>query len=197
MDREIFAADISPGSPATITEVKTLVCIVLTQAGEMSFSLLHESLRENRLVNYFELIRALTQLVKTEHVSCKITCGEELYSITALGERTAAELAADIPAAVREKAVLAAELVKKREKRMAEVEIKIENRDGGYYLTLALPGDNEKLVEFTVFAPTEQECEKLRHRFLNAPVFIYQGVMALLSGRRDVLGEPLPQENLF
>jgi len=42
-----------------------------------------------------------------------------------------------------------------------------------------------------------QECEKLKRQFLNDPVFIYQGVLALLSGKRDILGEPLPQEDLF
>ena len=197
MDREIFFADVLPGAPTSINQIKTLVCMMLTQAGGLTFAHLHEALRENRLVNYFELISAISQLVQTGHISCEASGDEECYSITALGEKTAAELSRDIPTTVREKAVSTALIIKKRERRMSEVIISTETRDGGYYLTLALPGESEELVSFTVFAPTEQECDKLRRRFLNDPVFVYQGVMALLSGEREVLGKPLPQEDLF
>ncbi|HHY53059.1 MAG TPA: hypothetical protein GX499_07435, partial [Clostridiales bacterium] len=35
---------------------------------------------------------------------------------------------------------------------------------------------------------TRQECELMKKRFLNAPLTVYKGVMALLTGNEQVLG---------
>jgi len=193
MDREIFAAGVAPGGPATLTEVKILCCHMLAETPEMSFEVIHEALREHRLVNYFELISALSQLCDTGHLTLLIDL--ESYRITDIGRAAAQELSSHLPYAVLEKAVTAAQKILKRQKRLQEVVADIRAENAGYVLTMSLEGE---LMSFSVFTPTQDECERLRRRFLNDPVYIYKCVMALLSGRRDILGEPIPSgEDLF
>ncbi len=198
MEQEIFGADVAPGGPTTRTEVKVLVLTTLSEVpDEIPFRTLHEAVREYGLVNYFELIVALAGLTGTGHVLCAERAGIEHYSATSLGKRTARELATTLPAAVREKAAGAMRLVLRRKKRLTEVATEIEQQNGGYALTLALP-EADGVFSLRLFAPSREDCERMRRRFLNDPVYIYQCLIDLLSGKRDVLGEALPEgEDLF
>jgi len=199
MQREIFAAGVAPGSPVTLSEVKALVCHMLAETGaQMSFELIHEALREHGLVNYFELIWALSQLCDTGHLRLDADSGVEIYYITDLGRQAAQELSVMLPKAACEKAVASAQRALGRQRRLSEVKADVREENGGYILTMSLPDAGTSLASLEVFAPNRQECERFRIRFLNDPVFIYQSIIALLSGKRNVLGEPLPPgEDLF
>jgi len=59
---------------------------------------------------------------------------------------------------------------------------------------LALPEEGGQLVCVRVFAPTEKDCENLKRRFLNAPLTVYKGILALLTGDEEILGEIFTRE---
>lgn len=203
MEQEIFKAGVRPGSPTTNDEIKMLVCYILSKtARPMRFAQLHEALEEDGLVNYFELTAAVDMLLGTGHIK---PLGEDAtgkapaYAVTGLGMDAAAEFKNFLPASVRDKAVQAADKLLRREKRESEVSVRIAKREsGGFEVALALPENGGNLLSFSVFCPTREESEVIRRRFLNDPAYIYKGVLALLTGDKEVIGEMFPEkEKLF
>lgn len=199
MESDIFRAGVAPGGPTSHDEIKMLVLHILSRIGKpMRFSQLHEALEEKDLVNYFELVRVVDGLIKTGHIVAEEGEAGERYSITEIGLQAAEAFETTLPLAVREKAVEAADKLLRRQKREAEVSVQIRSEGGGYRVELAIPEGEGSLVSFSLFAPTWEESERIRRRFLNDPMFIYKGVVALLTGDNQVLGKIFPQqERLF
>lgn len=199
LDREIFAAGLAPGAPTTIGEIKLLVCYLLYSVNkDISFSRLHRILTDRDLVNYFQLVEVLEQMTASKHIAVKQTEQGDEYCLTELGVRTAEELGETLPRSTREKVVEEAELLYRQDQRLLEVSVEVVDVEGGYRLNMALPDEQRDLISFSVFAPNRRECERIRRCFLNDPLFIYKGVMALLTGNREVVGKIIPsEETLF
>lgn len=200
MENEIFKAGVRPGAPATNDEIKLLICYILSKTdAAMSFAQIHEVLLEQELVNYFELVSAMDSLEATGHVKAKTPKNSGTsYSVTELGRSTSGTIDTLLPVSVRDRAATAAAALLRREQRKREVAVSVERADSGYEVKLSIPDSSSNLVSFTVFCPTEEEAALLRRRFLNDPFYIYKGVLALLTGDQDVLGEMFPaKEDLF
>lgn len=200
MENEVFTAGVRPGSPTTNDEIKLLICYILTKTdASMSFAQIHEALSEHELANYFELVSAVDSLESTGHIKVEPRAqAAACYTVTNLGRNTAGTIDSLLPTSVRDKAASSADRLLRREKREREVEVEIKPADSGFEVRLAIPDENSKLVSFTVFCPTKEDAELVRRRFLNDPFYIYKGVLALLTGDKDVLGEMFPvKEDLF
>lgn len=200
MEINIFTAGTAPGSPRTANEIKTLICYMLSEVKKpMSFSQLHEALRQDDLVNYFELIESLKSLADTGHIIKDTKEDVNWYQVTPLGEKTAETLDTSLPFTVRTKAVEAVRLTLARNKRLQEVAVNLSAQDDGHYkVELSIPDESNQLVSFTVLANNKEEAESLKKGFLNDPVFIYQSVMALLLGDYGLIADLKPEEeNLF
>ncbi len=190
MDSDIFRAGVAPGSPSTDVEIKMLLCYLLSHIEEpIGFTQLHEALSEHSLVNYFELVQALDDLCQLGQLSVTEEQGVQLYRITPLGREIGIEFKRTLPLSIREKALDATRRAIERHRRLTEVNIKeTPCPGGGFQLELSIPDKDGELIGLRVFAPTRQECELMKKRFLNAPLTVYKGVMALLTGNEQVLG---------
>lgn len=198
MEYDIFKAGVAPGSPTTSDEIKMLLCYILSNIGQsMTFSQLHESLQENGLVNYFELIRTLDKLCETGHITHTADENEpDEFTITKLGQDAAVEFERNIAPAVREKALAAAQRLLKRQRRQSEVSVTATEADGGYLMELAIP--EQQLLSVRLFVPTKEQRDLVRRRFLNDPQYIYKEILSLVCGDERVLGDITPQtEQLF
>ena len=196
METDIFKAGVKPGAPDTQLEVKMLLCYLLSALGRpISFDRLYEALSGQGLVNYFELAHIMDKLLETGHITQKPEPPPGGYTTTALGAQAGKEFRNKLPFTVREKSLSACERLLAQEHRLSQVEITQTPREsGGFDLELALPGEEGQLVSVRVFAPTAQDCENLRRRFLNAPLTVYKGIIALLTGDEEVLGEIFTRE---
>lgn len=200
MEQEVFRAGVRPGGPTTGDEVKILICYILSKIeGPMSFSQLHEALSEQELVNYFELVSAMDALENTGHIeSSPDGAGAQSYSVTELGRNAAGVIKGLLPASVRDRALRSASRLLRRKKREKEVVARITASGAGFEVKLGLPGGGSELLGLSVFCPTREEAELVRKRFLNDPTYIYKGVLALLTGDKQVIGKMFPEnEALF
>ena len=67
----------------------------------------------------------------------------------------------------------------------------------GYLMTLTIADVGSDLLSMTILLPDEQSCDLVKRRFLNDPVVIYKGVVALLTGSYENVGALLePAEDL-
>lgn len=195
IEDHIFKAGVVPGGPTSHDEIKILVCYMLSQTGiEMSFSEIHDALSVHHLVNYFELVQAIDGLLKTTHLTLHEKGKTEYYGLSDLGKQVEREFSHLLPLSIREKSVKAAKRILRRKKREQEVNVEIERVQDGYRMQLSIPEQDGQLVSFSLFLPTLAECERVRKRFLNDPVFIYKAVLALLTGDQEVIGKIFPTE---
>ena len=190
MESDIFRAGVRPGAPNTEVEVKMLLCYTLWRLGQpISFDQLYRGLSEHSLVNYFELTYVLEKLQASGHLST----GEQTpaaYTTTSLGNEAGKEFEKNLPLTVREKALDACARAIAQDKRLAQVQItKTPRQGGGFTMEFALPSEAGQLLCVQVYAPTNQECERMRRNFLNAPLSVYKGMVALLTGDEQVLGQ--------
>lgn len=194
LEQDVFMAGVRPGSPASSTEIKMLLCYLLSRQ-DMHFQQILDALSEDALVNYFELVAALDALCVSGHLSRASSDDGDRFAVTALGRQAGDEFASALPASVRERAQRAAARLLARERRIAELEITTTPAEGGgFHMRLAIPEQSGALVSFTLFVPNEEQCGLIRRRFLNAPGFIYKSVLALLTGDRSTLDEAFPAE---
>ena len=202
MDQEVFKAGVRPGSPNTQTEIKTLLCFILSNLKQsITFAALYEALGGESLVNYFELVASLEQLERSGHITRQSAQGgEDLFSASPLGAQAAGELTESLPLSMRDRSLEAVSRAQGRRNRLAELSVLVEPAPGGgYTLRLSIPEQGAELISFSLYAPTKEQCELIRRRFLNAPHFIYKGVLALLTGNQEMLDEafPPPEDQLF
>jgi len=201
MDANIFKAGTSGGSPDNYSEIKILILYCLDCAKQgVSFEALHEALREHELVNYFALIESVEQLVSLGHIE-RVTAKEnqsEILAATTVGENTAKELYTILPRSIQEKGKTAIINVLKKQKRLSEVNIKEETVAGGIMLEFSIPDMDSDIFSIKLFAPNKAEASLLKKSFLNDPVFIYNAVMALMTGDAKILNGIFPsKEKLF
>jgi hypothetical protein len=199
MDSEIFRAGVRPGGPTSLEEIKMLICYMLAELkAPMRFDQIHEVMEEKELVNYFELVRAMDEMEKSGHLALGDAEGVTVYFATKLGMETAEIFKKSLPLTVRERAVSGALLLLRRQRRLAELVVEVEPVASGYQMRFAIPDEGGSLLSLSLFAATKQDCEQMRRRFLNDPVFIYRAVAALLTGDENVLEGILPEkEKLF
>ncbi|MCL2579869.1 MAG: DUF4364 family protein [Oscillospiraceae bacterium] len=197
MESEIFLAGVRPGGVDTEDQVKVLICYILSQLGEgMDFDQLYDALSQYNLVNYFELVCALDKLTDTGHLAREKKQGvPAVYTVTKLGKHTEKELERSLPLAVRERALDAGRRLLARERRLREVKIsRTPSPGGGFILELSIPEKEGEMLTLRVFAPSEEVCGQITRQFLNSPLTIYKGVMALLTGNEQLLGQIFTQE---
>jgi len=196
MESDIFRAGVVPGSPTTEDEVKMLLCYILSNIKQpMSFSQLYEALSENNMVNYFELVHVLDKLAELGHLTAvELDAKPEYYTTTDLGDEAGREFERTLPLSVRDKALAASQRALRRECRLNEVKIIKTPCGKGFMLELSIPDLGGELISIKLFSSTKEDCEQISKRFLNAPLTVYRGVMALLTGDEAVLGEIFSKE---
>ena len=196
MDHQALTQGVRPGSVTTGHEIIILICYLMREIGRpVTYEQLSQALMSQQLVNYFEFADAMSSLEKSGHI---LADGEHRWSLSPLGEQTAATFQSTLPLAVRERAVGSLEKILTLLKRQQENQVFIEKREDGYTVTLTITDIGSDLLSVSIFMPTREECEAIRRRFLNDPTYVYKGVFALLTGDTATVGDLLPsKEDLF
>lgn len=196
MDLNAFTAGVEPGGLTHGYEIKILVCYLLSQLNcGMTFSQINDALLHRGLVNYFELASAMSELVESGHLSsrdCADSRDEAIYDLTDLGLETARTFGSTLPAAVKEKAVKSARHQIIRRKIEASNLAVIRKEDDGYMVDLTITDIGSDLLKISLFMPTEQEAKLVQQHFLSDPLLTYKGVLALLTGDLQTVGELIP-----
>ena len=196
LDLNAFTAGVEPGGLTHGYEIKILVCYLLRQLNRgMTFSQINDALLHRGLVNYFELASALSDLVETGHLTSRDTQDsreEALYDLTALGRETADTFAGTLPVSVKEKAVKSARHQMIRRKIESSNHATIRKEEDGYIVDLTITDLGSDLLKMSLFMPTEQEAKQVQQHFLSDPLLTYKGVLALLTGDLQTVGELIP-----
>ena len=64
--------------------------------------------------------------------------------------------------------------------------------EDGYIVDLTITDIGSDLLKMSLFMPTEQEAKQVQQHFLSDPLLTYKGVLALLTGDLQTVGELIP-----
>ena len=199
MDLNAFTAGVEPGGLTHGYEIKILVCYLLGQIGTgMTFTQISDALLHRGLVNYFELANALSDLTESGHLTCEDCAGRQedtSYHLTDLGRQTACTFSGTLPVSVREKAVKSARHQLLRRKIESSNHASIRKAEDGYIVDMTICDIGSDLLSLSLFITTEQEAEQVRQHFLSDPLLTYKGVLALLTGDLQTVGQLIPTKD--
>lgn len=186
---DVFHAGVEPGGLTADYEIKTLICYILRTVGQpVPVSAVIEAFVTEGIGNYFEAASAAAGLVKTGHLTIVPEGAERCYANTGLGDTTADNLARDLPLAVRDKAVAAVQRsVKLRESR-AKNHVDIRKAPDGYLLTVTITDVGSDLLTTTLLLPDKETCTRISERFVEDPILLYKGIVAVLTGSYETVG---------
>ncbi|MBC8584133.1 DUF4364 family protein [Youxingia wuxianensis] len=187
---DVFRAGVAPGGLTMDYEIKVLICYILDQVEEpIPISALIEVFVGQGIGNYFEVTSAASQLVKNNHL-CIDTDenGCKRYEITKLGKNAAKTFEKNIPLSVRERAVAAAKRYLTVEHNKKYSKTNIQKVPDGYEMTLTITDVGSDLLTVKLLLPTMEVCRQVQERFLEDPLVIYKGVVALVTGSFDNIG---------
>ena len=186
---DVFRAGVDFGGLTADYELKILICYLLDQVKKpMPVAALIEVFVAEAIGNYFEAASAAASLVTSGNIAIETLDGEKCYSITPTGSKTAAELAGDLPAAIRQRSLEAAERFFVMRERRAHNSVSRKRVSDGFLLTLTIHDIGSDLLQLTILLPDEATCKELEQRFLSDPIVVYKGVVALLIGSFDNVG---------
>ena len=71
----------------------------------------------------------------------------------------------------------------------------IRKAEDGYIVDMTICDIGSDLLSLSLFMPTEQEAEQVRQHFLSDPLLTYKGVLALLTGDLQTVGQLIPTKD--
>lgn len=143
------------------------------------------------LVNYFEFAEAAKLLIRMDIFSRSRTVA---MFCPKRGRALSDTFRDKLPPAVRQRAQCALDDMLTLLRRQRENKVQINQVGDGWQITLTITDIGSDLMSLTLFLPTEEECGQVRRRFLNDPMLLYKGTMALLTGDMETFGDLTPSD---
>ena len=129
-------------------------------------------------VGYFDFSECLTDLVRTEHLSCS---EGGLYTITEKGRRNSAICESSLPYSVRLRCDRNWAACNRRLRRKSQVRTSCRQRPNGVYtVRLSLDDDMGSVLDLSLMVPREDMAKALTERFQKAPERLYSQMMDIL-----------------
>ena len=179
---DAFTAGVAPGGLISSQHVKLMVCYILARIGKpISRDDMLSLLQYEEIANYFEVVQAIDDLNKGG-TNRRTDAPFEEYEITTDGEEVVAELYRDLPYTMREKALKAAIKMMARNRSEAENRVEMVETDVGVNVTCSVMDIDRPILTITLLVPDMEQANLVKETFLDNPLKVYSGSIALLTG---------------
>ena len=183
MEFDAFTAGIEPGGLRSKTDIKILICYILSSVNEpLSKKDISQIMQDNALANYFEIGDAIASLLKYENIREEQT---DIYTICDTGRQIADNLDTTLSVSVRDKALKAAILLLARAKTERENKVVIEKIENGYNVTLHISGGETDMMKISLYVPDEKQAKLVKKHFHDSPENVYSVLLSVLTGEKN------------
>ena len=168
------------GSLISTAEIKVLICYVLKGVdAPVPGKQLANLFNIEGIANYFEVIEALDELVKSENLTYFIE--DDTYLVTRKGASASETLKTILPFTVKEKAFALTAKMIARLKNAKQTRIETVKENGQMYLICSAVDNNLELISVKLMVTDETQASAIKERFLDNPSKIYAGIVDLLT----------------
>lgn len=178
-DNSAFSAGVRFGGLTDRTEIKILICYILSNAKEpLTSQQIIDTVIGQELANYFELQDAISHLVEQKLI---VECNDR-YSISEEGVQISKELEKSLPFSVKERAYKAVIEILQYEN------LKRQNRttitplsDGGYNLNCSISDADFTLFSVDLHMPNEKSAKLAEEKFIKYGQDIFRCVLGIAT----------------
>ena len=172
-----FTGGVKPGGLTSTTEVRNLLCYVIRRVSPLSREALENALVGEELVNYFELVGCLDDLIERGLV----TEQNDMYAITPSGEAVADTLYRDLPRTVRESAVRAVIRAQSWLRKEAQHKAEILEKDGAFEVQCSIEEMGHNVFSLTFSMPDVLSAEMIKKQFIARGSEVYAQLLQALT----------------
>ena len=190
MDFDAFSAGVEPGGLRNTKDIGILICYMLDYINKpFNRDDLIDIIQENGIANYFEVVSALSDLIKCGNVS---TDDSSMISVTENGKMISDQLSGELSLFIKQKAISSIlRLVKERKLASENPVVITKTDDGGYYVNMRITNGNIDLMSLNVYVPDRSAAEKVKNQFEKDPDELYTVLLAGATGEKEILKKAL------
>ena len=177
MQQDVYLGGVKKGGLTSSTEIRILLCYLIATATPLSRQALENALLGEELVNYFELMSRLDDLVKQGLARQE----GETYLITEKGQSVADSLAADLPRSVRESAVRAVIRAQSWLRKEAQHKAEIRETEDGFEVCCFIEEMGHNVFSLTFSMPDALSAEMIKKQFIARGSEVYAQLLQALT----------------
>jgi len=159
-------------------DVKLLVLYLLDRiVAPIDFAALTDLAMCDPGIDYFVFAEAVSELTESKH----ITKNNDLFSISEKGHRSSVDCESSLSLVIRRRCDERIAPLNARLRRDAQVQSSIsENKNGSFTLALSLDDDMGNLMNLSLTAVSETQCEQMARYFRTNPEKVYRTLLFTL-----------------
>lgn len=169
---DAFTAGMKDGGLRSVSSIHLLVCYIVANInGKVTAQNIIQAVDEGMIANHFEISNAVANLIKNGTIS------EDKDGALSLSVKhpEAIELVEhDLPLTIREKSIELCQKIIAKEIYKRENKVEVEKTDAGYNVILHVNDDQIDYMKLTLYAPTIEQAELIKDKFITNPVKVYQ-----------------------
>lgn len=180
---DAFMAGVKDGGLRSVSSVYIMISyIVSTLSGKVTKEVITNAMAEGEIANHFEVTDALAKLKENGIVQ-----EAEDGSLSINGDTTAnIELVEmDLPYSLRESAIHLCQKIMAKETYRRENKVEILQNENDYTVVMHISGPQQDLMTLSVLAPTRQQAEMMKEKFITDPVKVYETVVNSIFNNQE------------
>lgn len=167
---DAFTGGIQNGGLRSVLSINMLVCYIIANInGRVTAQTIKEAMAEGMIANHFEISEAIVRLTK----SGVIKEDEDGALILCKGQNEVDLIEKDLPLSIRDKSIRLCQKIIAREKYLRDNLVQIEQVENGYLVKVNISDDKTEFFDLSLFAPTIEQAELIKVKFVTDPVKIY------------------------
>ncbi len=180
---DAFMGGVKDGGLRSVSSISILVnYIVANLNGKVTAEIIIKAMDEGMLANHFEISNAISKLID----SGTITEAEDgALSINDGGKASIELIEKDLPYTVRERSIKLVQKIIAKETYRRENEVTIEKYKDAYRVNMKIADENLEYLSFSMFAPSIEQAETIKERFITDPVKFYDTVINAIFANEE------------
>lgn len=180
---DAFMAGVKDGGLRSVTSISLMVSyIVANMSGKVTAEVIMQAMDEGMLANHFEVADAIAKLIESktvvENEDGTLMLNSDIKASIDLIEK-------DLPYTVRERSMHLVQKIIAKETFKRENEVVIVNNGGTYTVNMRISDGKTEYLKFSLYAPTIEQANTIKERFLTDPVKFYDTVIEAIFANEE------------
>jgi len=180
---DAFMGGVKDGGLRSVSSISIMVSyIVANMNGKVTADVIIRAMDEGMLANHFEVADAISKLIESKTI---IEAEDGALSINGDIKASIDLIEKDLPYTVRERAMHLVQKIIAKETYRRENEVVIVNNGGTFTVNMRIASENLEFMKLSLYAPTIEQANTIKERFLTDPVKFYDTVIEAIFANEE------------
>lgn len=172
---DAFTAGMKDGGLRSVSSITLLVCYIIANIdGKVTAQNIIEAVDEGMIANHFEISDAISRLMKCGRIS---EAEDGALSLNIDPTDSIELVEHDLPLTIRQRSIELCQKIIAKETYKRENKVAVEKTDKGYNVILHISDFDVDYMVLTLFAPTIEQAELIKDKFITNPVQVYENLI--------------------